>query len=214
MLGVKEHQRRSTIKTFELVDVKEVAERNLAVRYDSSNGYLGYALKSGTVQVEASQFDRLLVIRRDGTYQIIDAPEKEFVGKGMLYCGFADKELLKEITFTVIYQEKTYKYLFLKRCQILSWQLKKAYPLIPEGNFKLVKLSTFPNAELTITYKPKPGLRILEEKVYFSDYLTKGVRAGGVRIAVKEVASLRLRSVKEVVRSGEEQPSLFDEEEV
>ena len=31
MLGVKEHQRRSTIKTFELVDVKEVAERNLAV---------------------------------------------------------------------------------------------------------------------------------------------------------------------------------------
>lgn len=214
MLGVKEHQRRSTIKTFELVDVKEVAERNLAVRYDTSNGYLGYGLKSGTVQVEASQFDRLLVIRRDGTYQVIDAPEKEFVGKGMLYCGFADKDLLKEITFTVIYQEKTYKYLFLKRCQILSWQLKKAYPLIPEGNFKLVKLSTFPNAELTITYKPKPGLRILEEKVYFSDYLTKGVRAGGVRIAVKEVASLRLRSVKEVVRSGEEQPSLFDEEEV
>ncbi|MCK9547535.1 MAG: DNA topoisomerase IV subunit A [Sphaerochaeta sp.] len=213
MLKPKEHRRKSTIKTFELVDVKEVAERNLAVRYDSSNGYLGYGVKSGTLQLEASQFDRLLVIRRDGTYQIIDAPEKEFVGKGMLYCGFADKELLKEITFTVIYQEKTYKYLFLKRCQILSWQLKKAYPLLPEGNFKLVKLSTFPNAELTISYKPKPGLRILEEKVYFSDYLTKGVRAGGVRIAVKEVSSLRLRAVKEVLRSSDEQPSLFDEDE-
>ena len=104
MLNPKEHQRKSTIKTFELVDVKEVAERNLAVRYDSSNGYLGYGVKSGTVQVEASQFDRLLVIRRDGTYQVIDAPEKEFVGKGMLYCDFADKELLKDITFTVIYQ--------------------------------------------------------------------------------------------------------------
>ncbi len=214
MLKTKEHRRKSTIKTFELVDVKEVAERNLAVRYDSSNGYLGYGVKSGVLQVEASQFDRLLVIRKDGTYQVIDAPEKEFVGKGMLYCGFADKELLKDITFTVIYQEKTYKYLFLKRCQILSWQLKKAYPLLPEGNFKLVKLSTFENAELAISYKPKPGLRILEEKVYFSDYLVKGVRAGGVRIAVKEVASLRLRAVKEVVRSDNEQPTLFDEEQM
>lgn len=213
MLKTKEHRRKSTIKTFELVDVKEVAERNLAVRYDSSNGYLGYGVKSGVLQVEASQFDRLLVIRKDGTYQVIDAPEKEFVGKGMLYCGFADKEVLKDITFTVIYQEKTYKYLFLKRCQILSWQLKKAYPLLPEGNFKLVKLSTFENAELAISYKPKPGLRILEEKVYFSDYLVKGVRAGGVRIAVKEVASLRLRAVKEVVRSDNEQPTLFDEEQ-
>ncbi|NMA22706.1 MAG: DNA topoisomerase IV subunit A, partial [Spirochaetales bacterium] len=212
MLGVEARKRKSTIKTFELVDVKEVAERNLAVRYDSSNGYLGYGIKTGTVQLEASQFDRLLVIRRDGTYQIIDAPEREFVGKGMLYCGFADRELLKDVTFTVIYQEKTYKYLFLKRCQILSWQLKKAYPLLPKGNFKMVKLSTLPNAELTINYKKKPGLRILEEKVYFSDYLTKGVKAQGVRLAVKEVSSLRLRAVKEIVRSADEQPSLFEEE--
>jgi topoisomerase-4 subunit A len=212
MLNPAENKRKSTIKTFELVDVKEVAERDLVVKYDGSNGYLGYGVRTGMTQVEASQFDRLLVIRRDGTYQVIDVPEKEFVGKGMLYCGFADKELLKDITFTVIYREQTYKYLFLKRCQILSWQLRKAYPLLPEGNFRLLKLSTSPNAELTINYKKKPGLRILEEKVYFSDYLVKGVRAQGVRVTVKEVASLRLRAVKEVVREGEDQPSLFEEE--
>jgi hypothetical protein len=34
------------------------------------------------------------------------------------------------------------------------------------------------------------------------------VKAAGVRIAVKEVASLKLRSVKEVVKN--EEPSLFD----
>lgn len=66
-----------------------------------------------------------MVIRKDGNYQVIDAPEKEFVGKGMQYCGLADKDELAKITFTVIYQEKTYKYLFIKRCQITSYQLKK-----------------------------------------------------------------------------------------
>jgi topoisomerase-4 subunit A len=85
--------------------------------------------------------------------------------------------------------------------------------LLPDGDFKLIKLSTFPNAELTVSYKPKPGLRILEEKFYFSDYLVKGVKAGGVRIAVKEVASLKLRAVKEIVHASDAEPSLFDETE-
>ncbi|NCC88796.1 MAG: DNA topoisomerase IV subunit A [Spirochaetia bacterium] len=213
MLDPVEHQRKTTLKSFEMVDVKEVAQRNLPVRYDPSNGYLGYGVKGGTTLLEVSPFDRLLVIRKDGTYQVIDAPEKEFVGKGLLHCGLADKSELSNLTFSVIYQEKTYKYLFLKRCQIVSYQLKKVYPLLPEGDFKLIKLSTFPNAELTVSYKPKPGLRILEEKFYFSDYLVKGVKAGGVRIAVKEVASLKLRAVKEVVHAKDAEPSLFDEEE-
>lgn len=212
MLGSAEHKRKTTIKSFDTIDVKEVAERNLQVKYDPANGYLGYGVKNGNTILEVSPFDRVVIIRKEGTYQVIDAPEKEFVGKGMLYCGFADKAELANITFSIIYQEKTYKYLFLKRCQITGFQLKKLYPLVPEGNFKLVKLSTFGNAELTVTYKPKPGLRILEEKFYFSDYLTKGVKANGVRIAVKEVASLKLRSVKEVVHQNQAEPSLFDEE--
>ncbi|MGH0052193.1 MAG: DNA topoisomerase IV subunit A, partial [Sphaerochaetaceae bacterium] len=207
-----DHKRKSTIKKFELVDVKEVAERNLSLRYDASNGYLGYDMKKGNTLMEVSSFDRILVIRKDGTYQVIDAPEKEFVGKSLLYCGFADKEELSKITFTVIYQEKTYKYLFIKRCQINGYQLKKLYSLIPEGNYKVVKLSTHENAELTLTYKKKPGLRILEEKFYFSDYRQKGVKANGVRLAVKEVASLRLRAVKEVVHEDQREPSLFDDE--
>jgi topoisomerase-4 subunit A len=96
----------------------------------------------------------------------------------------------------------------------LSYQLKKLYPLVPEGNFKIVKLSTFENAELNLTYKKKPGLRILEEKFYFSDYRQRGVKANGVRLAVKEVASIRLRAVKEVVHEDQREPSLFDDDEM
>jgi topoisomerase-4 subunit A len=212
MLGTELHKRKTTVKSFETIAIKEVAERNLAFKYDQTNGYLGYGVKTGNQILEVSTFDRVLIIRKDGTYQVMDAPEKEFVGKGMLYCGFADKSELAKVTFTVLYQEKTYKYLFLKRCQIASYTLKKVYPLVPEGNFKLVKLSTLQNAEMTVTYKPKPGLRILEEKFYFSDYLVKGVKANGVRVVVKDIASIRLRGVKEVIHENDSEPTLFDEE--
>ncbi|AEV29658.1 type IIA topoisomerase (DNA gyrase/topo II, topoisomerase IV), A subunit [Sphaerochaeta pleomorpha str. Grapes] len=212
MLGTELHKRKTKVNSFETIAIKEVAERNLSVKYDPSNGYLGYGVKTGSQMLEVSTFDRVLVIRKDGTYQVIDAPEKEFVGKGLLFCGYADKSELAKVTFTLLYQEKTYKYLFLKRCQISSYTLKKVYPLVPEGNYKLVKLSTLPNAELTVTYKPKPGLRILEEKFYFSDYLTKGVKANGVRIVVKDIATIRLRGVKEIVHENKSEPTLFDEE--
>ena len=213
MFDKKGHKRRSTLKKFELVDVKEVAVRDLVVRYDSTNGYLGYGVKTGAEQVTVSQFDRLLVIRRDGSYQVIDAPEKEFVGKGMLYCTIADRDELAKIVFTLIYQEKTYKYTFIKRTQITSFQLKKLYPLLPdEKNYKVIRLLTHPNAEISVTYKPKSGLRILEEKFYFSDFLVKNPRAKGVRMTVKEIASMRIRSVKEDVSSAKD-PELFDEEE-
>jgi topoisomerase-4 subunit A len=213
MLGTETHRRKTTIKRFETVDVKEVAERNLTIKYDPSNGYLGYGVKAGNNMLSVSTFDRVLVIRKDGSYQVIDAPEKEFVGKGLLYCGYADKEELAKVTFTILYRENTYKYLFLKRCQIKAYTLKRVYSLVPEGNFKLVKLSVFPNAELTVTYKPKPNLRILEEKFYFSDFLVKNVKANGVRIAVKPIASIKLRAVKEVVHEAKKEPDLFDGEE-
>jgi topoisomerase-4 subunit A len=212
-MGVSLHKRKTVIKNFETVDVKEVAVRDRNLNYDAVNGYLGYEVKDGTTMLTVSEYDRILIIRKDGSYQVIDAPGKEFVGKGMLYCGYADKDKLEKIVFTVLYQEKTYKYLFLKRCTITSFQLKKLYPLVPDGNYKLVKLSTLPNAELKISYKPKAGMRVKEEAFYFSDYAVRGAKAKGYRLTVKEIDSIHLRAVKEVVNSENSAPSLFDEEE-
>ena len=40
-------------------------------------------------------------------------------------------------------------------------------------------------------YKPKPRLRVLTEEFKVADYLVKGVKAGGVRLANKELKSVR-----------------------
>jgi topoisomerase-4 subunit A len=201
-------KRKTTIKNIEAVNVKDVAQRDKDLRYNSENGYLGYNLKDGDKVLTISIFDKILVVTQDGHYRFMVNPEKEYVGKGLLYCGFADKDELKKVTFSLIMQQKTYKYLFIKRFQIKSGQLNKEYCLLPDvETYKVVKLSMLENAEIRVVYKPKPGLRINEESFYLSDYLVKGAFTKGTRLTVKEVKSLRMRPVKEVEKKDQD---LFD----
>ncbi|MBN2861423.1 MAG: DNA topoisomerase IV subunit A [Sphaerochaetaceae bacterium] len=200
--------RRSTIGSFEKVDVREAAQRNLSVKYDASTGYLGYEVKKGVEQLMVSPFDRLLVIQKDGAYYVCDAPAKLFVGKQMRYCGLADKDVLEKTVFTVIYQETSLKYLFIKRCRITQYIINKTYSLIPEGKFKLYTLSTFDDARITIQYKKGKGYKTLEDRTYFSRFLVKGVKANGVRLTTKEAQTLRIKHEKDP-QSLEEGNDLF-----
>jgi topoisomerase-4 subunit A len=206
-------QRKSKLTNFETVSEKEIAARDLALRYDAKTGYLGYEIKSGTAMLDISRFDRILIVMKDGTYRFLVDPAKEYIGKKMLYLGYGEKEDLGKVTFSLIMQQKQYKYLFIKRFQIKPGQLNKAYELLPSDSFKVVKLSTCEDAEIRVVYKPKPGIRVKEECFYLSSFLVKNSRSKGVRLTVKEVQSLRMRPVKRVEEPADQQPSLFNENE-
>jgi topoisomerase IV subunit A len=182
--------RKSEITRFDKVDVREAAQRNLSLRYDEANGYLGHGLSGGKVLFEASPYDRVLVIRSGGTYNVIDIPEKLFVGKGMLYCGAADKDALSQLVFSVVYRNKDGSS-YLKRCRIEQYILAKSYELVPEGS-EILKLTVREDLSVVLNYKPKPQLRVLEEVFRIEDYLVKGVRASGVRLSTKVLKSVKL----------------------
>jgi topoisomerase-4 subunit A len=199
MVSKERRKRKTVIKNMEFVKEKEVAQRDKILKYDSSTGYLGYTIKTGKNVLTISLFDRVLIIMKDGSYRFLVNPEKEYIGKGLLYIDYGEKENLEQVTFSMIFQQKVYKYLFIKRFKIKSGQLNKVYPLLPnEKDYKLAKLTWLENAEIRVIYKPKTGLRIKEESFYLSDYLIKGSKSKGVRLTVKEVTSLRMRAVKEI----------------
>ncbi len=187
-------QRNTMVTSFDKVDVREAANRDLSVRFDPSTGYLGYQVREGSIHCEVSPYDRLLVIKRDGSYFVTETTDKLFVGKGMRYCCIAEKSCLEETFFTLVYQLKGTRQLYIKRCQITQFIMNRSYELVPE-NGKLVKFSTQENAEVFLQYKPKKRLKVLEESFPFADYLVKGVRANGVRLTSKDVQSVRIRRV-------------------
>ena len=194
--GVTEEQRRRTeIMSFEKVDVREAAQRNLTLCYDDQTGYLGHEVKSGKVLFNVSNYDRILVIRKSGVYSVIDVPDKLFVDKGMLFCGLAEKEEMAERIFNILYKNDENGCGYLKRCKIEKFILDKSYELVPDG-CKILKLSTKTKEEVELTYKPKPRLKVLEETFKVDDYLIKGVKAAGVRLSTKEIRKGKFRKIK------------------
>ena len=191
-LQTPEHKRKTVIKDFNLVDVRDVAKRDIDLRYDALTGYLGTNVKTGNVLFKVSEFDKILVIQKSGTYYCTNVSDRLFVGKDIAYCGLADKESLEDIVFTVIYQEKKAKITYIKRCKLSGFILNKTYELLPDPeNCSLKKLSVYPNAEVTVTYK-SPA-RVKESTFLFSDFLVKGAKAGGVTITKKDIASIRIK---------------------
>lgn len=181
-----QYPRKTELVSLKKVDAREAAQRNLKLRYDRDTGYLGYEV-NGNLILDVSPYDRILVIRKSGAYSIIDAPDKLFVDKGMLYCGFVDKDLV----FNVVYRDEKSKFPYLKRCKIEQFILNKGYSIVPD-NCTVLKLTTDSESIVTLEYKPKPRLKVLEETFIIKDFLVKGVKAGGVRLANKEAKSVKL----------------------
>jgi topoisomerase-4 subunit A len=183
------YPRRTEIISFDKVDVREAAQRNLKLKYDKTTGYLGYGV-NGNVLFDVSPYDRILVIRKTGVYSVIDVPERFFVDKGMWYCGFMDEKTTANTIFSLVFRNNTTGFPFIKRCKIEKFILNKGYSIVPE-RCTVLKLTTGTDCVVSVDYKPKPRLKVLHEKFVVDDYLIKGVKAGGVRLANKEVKSVR-----------------------
>jgi topoisomerase IV subunit A len=190
-----DHERRTTIGDFQKVDVREAAVRSLSLRYDKQTGYLGYGVNSGKELFKVSTYDRVLVIRRTGVYSVLDAPEKLFVDKGMLSCGLADKEILGARVFNVVYKDKKTGFPYLKRTRIEQFILDRSYEIVPDGCVVL-GLTTREDVTAVVKYKKKPKVRVLEEEFNVNDYLIKGVKASGVRLASREAITAKFLATK------------------
>jgi topoisomerase-4 subunit A len=184
-------KRRTEVLSFAKVDVKEVVKKDLELRYDTATGYLGTAV-SGEVAAEVSPFDRILVLKKDGSWSVANLPEKVFVGQGAWWIGTADKEVLASIVFTVIYRDKEKSFPYIKRCVIEGWIMNKDYSLVPEGA-EVFHVDTRDKFSFTVRYAPKPRLKILSEAFKAQDYPVRGLKAGGIKLAAKEAAGVSVK---------------------
>lgn len=184
------HERRTEITSFEQVDAREVVGRNLSLRYDNATGYLGYGVTSGKELFKVNEFDRVLVVRASGTYQVIRVPEKLFVDKGMLSCGIADRETLAGKVFNVAYIDRKSGCAYVKRCRIEQYILEKTYELVPKGA-SIQAVTTRDGIAAFVRYVPTPRMQVTEESFPVEDFLIKSAKALGTRVSPKKVRTVR-----------------------
>ncbi|HZK19300.1 MAG TPA: DNA topoisomerase IV subunit A [Treponemataceae bacterium] len=190
-LDTKELKRRTKITSFKQIDVREAVAADLSLRYDGTTGYLGTKVQTGKEILKVSPYDRVFCLQGTGEYSVFDVPDKMFVGKKMIYCGHSDKKNLSNVLFTAFYQDPATKYVYIKRCRVKQFILNRNYSILPD-QMKLLHVDIRDAFVFRVYYVKKPRLKILQEEMSSEDFLEKGVRAGGVRLAAKEVQRISI----------------------
>ena len=81
---------------------KAVAFKSFKVAYDRESGYVGYKVSGDEFKQDCTKFDKLLLVFKDGTYKVIELPEKLFVGPDLLFCGLPERDRVFTCAYTCL----------------------------------------------------------------------------------------------------------------
>jgi topoisomerase-4 subunit A len=168
---------------FDEVDAREVAFKAFKVAYDRTGGYVGYKVSGEEFRVDCTQFDKLLLVGKDGHYKVIELPEKLFVGPDLVYCALPERDRI----FTLAYTNREATY--LKRFTFGGTILDKEYFCIPEKS-KILFFEPDTPPELYIRYKPAPYQKVNQQTCNPADIEVKGAKTRGRQISIKDVSSI------------------------
>jgi topoisomerase-4 subunit A len=178
-----QYPRLTKSSRYDEVDAKEVAFKAFKVAYDRESGYVGYKVSGEEFNVECTKFDKLILVFRDGHYQVTELPEKFFVGPDLVYCGLPERDRV----FTLAYTNREATY--LKRFKFGGTILRKVYHCIqPKSRVLFFEPDT--PAELYIRYKPAPYQKINQQTCNPAEVEVKGPQTRGRQISIKDVSSI------------------------
>ncbi len=199
-----DYPRKTQIQEIEQIDKREIATRAVKIGFDAAGGFIGTKVSSET-SFECTNFDKVLLMYKNGSYSVISIPEKQYVHQDknkVIYAGVADKKSV----FNVIYRDPKTYLCYAKRFIISKFILEKEYQFYEPG-MELMYITTQPDVRLELMLAPAPKQRISKVDFSFNDILIKGVAAKGVRLSNRPVNKVVLRKEK---GADPQQPTLFD----
>lgn len=181
--------RKTHIKSIEQVDVKAVSKKKIEVGIDLKSGFIGTKVK-GDQTITCTNLDKLQIFFSDGTFKVINPPEKDYIpskGSKIIWAGIADKKT----TLRVLYSELDSGYLYAKRFIIKKFIIGKSYEFAPPKS-KIYVITEHKGASVRIDFKPKSKQKVNKMTYDLDEVAIKGVSAKGIRVANKEVKKVTL----------------------
>lgn len=192
--GIKEKYgvsfpRMSELKAFDEVNARSAALSNLIVGYHRESGFLGSKVKTENtvtdLECACSEYDRLLLIFKDGLYKVITVQDKVFVGPEVYWLGVVQEGQV----FNMIYRHGAENLAYVKRFTTPKFILNREYRLFEEHKRGAILLLLLGKEEFRARVSLAPSVRAKSNAVEidFSEYLIKGPAAKGKRVANRSV---------------------------
>lgn len=188
----EEFPRKTRIKAIEEIDRRAIETKKIKVGYDPQGGFIGTKV-SGSVQLECTNFDKLLIFYKDGTYSVVNIPDKQYI-QNVAWVGIADKKTI----MNVVYKNTATGQAWAKRFIVDKFILEKVYRYFDE-NCELQYISSQHEPTVELNFAPSARQKVKKLHYALNQVPVKGAQTRGTRIAnqkVKKVATSRQLDLK------------------
>jgi len=181
--------RRTRITDLEQVDAREVALRNVKVGHDRTNHFVGSDVRNSSktdAPLLCSEFDRLVLLRNDGSYQVIPIPAKQYVGP-VKYLLRADRDQV----YSILYRDRRSNAYYAKRFRVDRYIMDKEYAGLPKNSLiEALYLNRGVVLELILT--PNSRRTVDRIRIAFDEIEIRSSGARGFKVTGYPVESVSL----------------------
>ena len=181
--------RHSELCAFDAVDARSAAISDLHVVYHRESGFIGHKIKAedtaNDIELFCSEYDRLLLIFKDGLYKVVHVPDKLFVGSDLYWMGAVRGDLV----FNLVYRHGPENLAYAKRFATPKFILNREYRLFDEDKRSTILLLLIGKEGFRVRVSLAPSARAKQNAVEIAldDFLIKGASAKGKRISNRTV---------------------------
>ena len=182
---------------FKEVDVRAITATELTIKWDKENNFIGSGLKGGEEMFKCSSLDELIIVWKDGRFKKVQPEDKIFVDKDLLCVIRYDQEKERETRdFTLIYEESSYGFSYIKRFKFGGLIRNRDYRLCPEKpKCKVVYFTEGCPDTLYVKFKPMKGQKI-HQQYYLPKELVERVNRETGKTEKREVVEVRAAATK------------------
>ena len=173
----KGRERKTEIKGFEEIEVKQVAATNAKLYVNYAEGFLGTGLKKDEFVCECSDLDDIIAFTRNGKMMVTRIGDKKFVGKDIIHVAVWKKND-ERTAYNVAYYDGGSKRTYVKRFNVTGVTRDKEYELAQgTPGTKIIYFTANQNSEsevVKVQLHPNSTARIKEFEFDFATIDIKG----------------------------------------
>ncbi len=201
----KGRERKTEIKLFDTIEVRQVAVANTKIYMNRSEGFIGTSLKKDEFVVECSDLDDIICFTKTGKMKIVRVADKVFIGKDIMYAAVFQKNDERTI-YNTIYLDGKSGISFAKRFNVMGITRDKEYDLTQgTERSKVLYFTANPNGEaevVKIVLNPNCTARIKEFDFFFEELEIKGRASKGNQVTKYPVKSVKFREAGRSTLAG------------
>ncbi len=195
----KKYPRCSKIESgaFKEVDVRAITASELTIKWDKENNFVGSGLRNGDELFKCSSLDELIFVWKDGRFKKTQPEDKIFVDKNLLAVIRYNQEKDRESReFTVVYEEGSYGFSYIKRFRFGGLIRNKDYRLAPEKpKSKILFFQEGCPDTIYVKFKPAKNQKI-HQQYFLPKEQVKRVNPETKKLEDQDVVAVRAAGTK------------------